>query len=62
MQEAFREEGIAFAHRNLTVYMPPGTREKLKERPDLPEGKVIGAGAAAAQAEEDAANGKGARP
>jgi small-conductance mechanosensitive channel len=23
MQEAFREEGIEFAHRNVTVYMPP---------------------------------------
>jgi small-conductance mechanosensitive channel len=25
MQEAFREEGIEFAHRNVTVYMPPET-------------------------------------
>ena len=23
MQEAFREEGIEFAHRNVTVYLPP---------------------------------------
>ena len=23
MQEAFKEEGIEFAHRNVTVYMPP---------------------------------------
>jgi small-conductance mechanosensitive channel len=25
MQEAFKEEGIDFAHRNVTVYMPPDT-------------------------------------
>ena len=25
MQEAFRENGIEFAHRNVTVYMPPET-------------------------------------
>jgi hypothetical protein len=25
MQEAFKEEGIDFAHRNVTVYMPPET-------------------------------------
>jgi small-conductance mechanosensitive channel len=25
MQEAFREAGIDFAHRNVTVYMPPGS-------------------------------------
>ena len=23
MQEAFKEEGVEFAHRNVTVYMPP---------------------------------------
>ena len=27
MQEAFAEEGIEFAHRNVTVYMPPGITE-----------------------------------
>ena len=27
MQEAFREEGIEFAHRNVTVYMPPGPNQ-----------------------------------
>ncbi|MEJ2167306.1 MAG: mechanosensitive ion channel family protein [Desulfobacterales bacterium] len=25
MQEAFKKEGIEFAHRNVTVYLPPGT-------------------------------------
>jgi small-conductance mechanosensitive channel len=28
MQEAFKEEGIEFAHRNVTVYMPPETGGK----------------------------------
>jgi len=27
MQEAFQDAGIEFAHRNVTVYMPPGTDE-----------------------------------
>jgi hypothetical protein len=27
MQEAFQEAGIEFAHRNVTVYMPPETDE-----------------------------------
>ena len=58
MQEAFRKEGIAFAHRNVTVYLPPETRENLKEHPDISGEKVIeaAAGAAAAQAAEHAAN------
>jgi hypothetical protein len=25
MQEAFKQEGIEFAHRNVTVYLPPET-------------------------------------
>ena len=44
MQEAFREEGIEFAHRNVTVYMPPG------ETAGAPDRKAIEAGAAAAVA------------
>jgi small-conductance mechanosensitive channel len=28
MQEAFKEEGIEFAHRNVTVYMPPEVRRE----------------------------------
>ena len=28
MQEAFKEAGIGFAHRNVTVYMPPETGSK----------------------------------
>jgi len=45
MQEAFRENGIEFAHRNVTVYMPPQDDET-----STPDKKVIEAGAAAAVA------------
>jgi hypothetical protein len=40
MQEAFKEEGIEFAHRNVTVYLPPeeGTTatapEAAEKQPD----------------------------
>ena len=33
MQEAFKEEGIEFAHRNVTVYMPPDTGSEATEQP-----------------------------
>jgi small-conductance mechanosensitive channel len=42
IQEAFAENGIEFAHRNVTVYMPPG------EGADAPDKKAVEAGAAAA--------------
>ncbi len=48
LQEAFREEGIEFAHRNVTVYIPPG------EATGAPDKKAIEAGAAAALASEQA--------
>jgi small-conductance mechanosensitive channel len=52
IQESFRENGIEFAHRNVTVYMPPG------EEADEHDKEVIEAGAAAAgaaaQADTDA--------
>ena len=48
MQEAFSENGIEFAHRNVTVYMPPG------ESDGKPDKKVAEAGAAAAVAAEQA--------
>ena len=32
MQEAFKEEGIEFAHRNVTVYMPPEQAMRLRRR------------------------------
>jgi len=44
IQESFREYGIEFAHRNVTVYLPPG------EEADEHDKKVIEAGAAAAAA------------
>ncbi len=55
MQESFRKNGIEFAHRNVTVYMPPG------EEDNTPAEKVAEAGAAAAaiaaaQEEEAAKN------
>jgi small-conductance mechanosensitive channel len=54
MQEAFRENGIEFAHRNVTVYMPPEAGEADTGRIDK---KAVEAGAAAAlaaaQAEEE---------
>jgi small-conductance mechanosensitive channel len=64
MQESFRENGIEFAHRNVTVYLPPedqdtGTDEEsgkdssADQRKKLAEAAAA-AGAAAIQAEEDA--------
>jgi hypothetical protein len=44
IQEQFAEHGIEFAHRNVTVYLPPG------EEADAPDKKAIAAGAAAAAA------------
>ena len=44
MQEAFSKNGIEFAHRNVTVYMPLG------EATDTPDKKAVEAGAAAALA------------
>ena len=48
MQEEFSKDGIEFAHRNVTVYLPP---EKDGGKPDK---KAIEAGAAAAVAAEQA--------
>jgi small-conductance mechanosensitive channel len=66
MQEAFAEEGIEFAHRNVTVYMPPETDEteaggqpdKQAEADGIPGQKLTDKAAAAAaiavaQAEAD---------
>ena len=48
MQEAFSENGIEFAHRNVTVYLPPG------EESGSPDNKALEAGAAAAAAAQQA--------
>ena len=45
LQEAFRENGIQFAHRNVTVYLPPEDNVAGNEKVD---NKVLEAGAAAA--------------
>ena len=73
IQEAFRKEGIQFAHRNVTVYMPPEEtagkpKEKKESKDETPpsptdEGKLQAAAAAAlaiAQEEDEAEeDGKG---
>ena len=57
MQESFRENGIEFAHRNVTVYLPPENGEEKGNSGDQQK-KVAeaaaAAGAAAIQSEEDA--------
>jgi small-conductance mechanosensitive channel len=69
IQERFRKEGIEFAHRNVTVYLPPevsgteddngGEGQKYSESGGTLEKKIIEAGAAAAvattQAEDEEA-------
>jgi len=65
MQESFRENGIEFAHRNVTVYLPPENKDtesgggsEADNSPGQPDKKLAeaaaAAGAAAIQAEEDA--------
>ena len=67
MQEAFAEEGIEFAHRNVTVYIPPdsdetessGKQDEDAMTPGASKRKLlerVGAAAALAttQADEDA--------
>jgi len=67
MQEAFREEGIEFAHRNVTVYMPPeatsqepgeNQQEAAKAVSDIQRQAAAGAALAAIQAEEEAEQAK----
>jgi len=62
IEEAFRAKGIEFAHRNVTVYLPPDasqTSSSDKEAgetaaPGTPDRKIIEAGAAAAIAASQA--------
>jgi small-conductance mechanosensitive channel len=51
IQESFRENGIEFAHRNVTVYMPPGEETDQHDKNAIQAGAA--AAAAAAQAEEE---------
>jgi hypothetical protein len=50
LQEAFRENGIEFAHRNVTVYLPPGEETGEHDKKAIEAGAA--AAAASAQAEE----------
>jgi small-conductance mechanosensitive channel len=50
VQKAFRDSGIEFAHRNVTVYLPPEIQGKRPEDLTEDEKKVVEAGAAAAAA------------
>jgi moderate conductance mechanosensitive channel len=58
VQERFREEGIEFAHRNVTVYLPPEVTgasdvDNQEASPDpgtILDKKLLEAGAAAAAA------------
>jgi small-conductance mechanosensitive channel len=50
MQEAFRREGIEFAHRNVTVYLPPDVQKALEHADDDIRQKVVESGAAAGAA------------
>jgi len=52
IQESFRENGIEFAHRNVTVYLPPGEEAGEHDKKAIEAGAA--AAAAVAQADEDA--------
>jgi len=58
MQEAFKEAGIEFAHRNVTVYIPPEVQKALENADTETRQQIIQSGAAAAlstiEAEEQA--------
>ena len=54
IQESFAEHGIEFAHRNVTVYMPPG-EENDKDVTKAAEAGAAAGAIAAAQQEEEAA-------
>ena len=64
MQEAFRKNGIEFAHRNVTVYLPPGDDQAPAESGGAGKDKAevdrkkIEAGAAAAAIAQDEADAK----
>jgi small-conductance mechanosensitive channel len=53
IQESFKENGIEFAHRNVTVYMPPDEEAGDDDKKAIEAGAAAAAAAAAAQAEEE---------
>ncbi|MGD8961290.1 MAG: mechanosensitive ion channel family protein [Desulfobacterales bacterium] len=57
IKEMFAQHGIEFAHRNVTVYMPPGEENK-PDAEKIAEAGAAAAAAAAAQEEEEAAAAK----
>jgi small-conductance mechanosensitive channel len=63
MQEAFREEGIEFAHRNVTVYIPPEVQKAMGHVDEETRQKMIHSAAAGAlsaiEAEKQAKKDKG---
>lgn len=70
MQEAFKEEGIEFAHRNVAVYLPPETNQTASEKQneekaevsDSSAKKLIEAGGAAAAIAAVQADGGSKKP
>jgi small-conductance mechanosensitive channel len=58
MQEAFREEGIEFAHRNVTVYIPPEVQKTMEHADEGTRQKIIhsaaGGALSAIESEEQA--------
>jgi len=54
MQEAFQQEGIEFAHRNVTVYLPQDNEQQNGQLSPEAKEKIIRAGASAIAAEEAA--------
>jgi small-conductance mechanosensitive channel len=61
MQEAFRKEGIEFAHRNVTVYLPPEVAKAIDEGKNLPKEELldtVGAAAGAAVMQQEAEDAK----
>jgi small-conductance mechanosensitive channel len=52
LQEAFREEGIEFAHKNVTVYMPPEISQSSSTSENASHQKIMQAGAAAVDEEQ----------
>jgi len=65
VQKAFRDSGIEFAHRNVTVYLPPEIQSKSLKDMTEAEKKAVEAGAAAAaalaQEEEEKAKAEAAK-
>ena len=53
MREAFEKEGIEFAHRNVTVYMPPDTTQQAASNSENTADKLQQVAAAAVLASEE---------